>query len=358
MNENVTAAAKKESEDMDEKWMITKKGALTCYVSSFVVILSCYILFCNLLLHPWDSTYLLLLGILIMFAIGAAIASLQLTCKPLDATQLQAEELTQQIILANEQARQFECAKEQFLLNINHELRTPLTVVYGYFELLQLIFEQNGSLEYEKHATYMQNALSCCEDLCLIVNTILQNIDIDYGQTPIQSQACRVETTIREICASLDITQAERQRLCLHVVPDIMLYANVQSLHKILYQLLNNAFKYTPQGSPIIINAEPYTLAKKQICISILDVGPGIPIHEQVHIFEQFVRLPRNIAGNVRGTGLGLFICKQLVESMQGKIWVESAGIDGQGSNFCFTLPMVISPDQEASPPEDAPSYA
>lgn len=337
---------------MDEKWMATKKGTLTCYVSAIAVILCCYILCCDLTWHPWESTYPLFIGILFTFAIGAGIVALQLTREPLEQTQtrLQSEELTRQIALANEQARQFECAKEQFLTNINHELRTPLTVVHGYFELLQLILEQNGSLEYEKHATYIHNAVSCCEDLCLIVNTILQNIDINYYQTPIQSQICKVEEVIQESCALLHVTEHEQERIQMQLVPDLMVYVDVQSLHRVLYQLLNNAFKYTPEDSPIVINVEPYTSSAQQICISILDLGPGIPVDEQKHIFEEFVRLPRNVASNVRGTGLGLFICKQLVESMQGKIWVESAGIDGQGSCFRFTLPMALDSREKCAP--------
>jgi signal transduction histidine kinase len=350
MYENVMTLVKKGSEDMDEKWIISKKGVFICYVSSVAVIPSCYILFCNLMGYRWNFTSTLLLGILVLFAIGAGIVSLQLSYRSSEQTQEQSEELTRQITLANQQARQFEHAKEQFLININHELRTPLAVVSGYFELLHLIFEKNGSLEYEKHAAYMQNALSCCEDLCLIVNTILQDIDIDYCQPLLQNQTCGVEGIIKEICAMLDITPQERERLCIQVVPDLMICANVQSLHKILYQLLTNAFKYTSDCSPIIINAEPYTLSTEHICISILDSGPGIPIEEQTHIFEQFVRLQRNIASNVRGTGLGLSICKQLVESMHGKIWVESAGINGQGSCFRFTLPIVIDPNEEYTP--------
>ena len=270
--------------------------------------------------------------------------------KHLEQTQLLSEELARQVTFADIQARQFEQAKEQFLTNINHELRTPLTVVYGYFKLLQFIFEQNGSLEYEKHATYMQNALSCCEDLCLIVNTILQEVDTECCQIPIQSQLCEVERIIQEICASPVITSQQRQRLCIRARSDLIIYANCNNVHTIVYQLLNNAFKYTPEGSPILIYAEPDTLAPKHICISIKDIGPGIPLEDQTRIFERFVRLQRNVAGKVRGTGLGLSICKQLVEGMQGKIWVESAGIDGQGSNFRFTLPMALDPHKELTP--------
>jgi len=69
------------------------------------------------------------------------------------------------------------------------------------------------------------------------------------------------------------------------------------------------------------------------------DAGPGIPPEEIPLLFEKFVRLKRDLAGPTRGTGLGLYLCKQLVEAMGGSIWVESSGRIGEGSRFCFTLP-------------------
>ncbi len=75
-----------------------------------------------------------------------------------------------------------------------------------------------------------------------------------------------------------------------------------------------------------------------QVYICVQDSGPGIPASEIPILFGKFVRLKRDLVGNIRGTGLGLYICKQLVEAMEGRIWVESSGIPGQGSRFCFTL--------------------
>jgi signal transduction histidine kinase len=75
------------------------------------------------------------------------------------------------------------------------------------------------------------------------------------------------------------------------------------------------------------------------VCISVKDSGPGIPQDEIPLLFGQFVRLKRDLRGRVRGTGLGLYISKHLVEAMGGRIWVESTGIPGEGSRFCFTLP-------------------
>ena len=82
-----------------------------------------------------------------------------------------------------------------------------------------------------------------------------------------------------------------------------------------------------------------------QVCLSIQDAGPGIPPEELPLLFEKLVRLKRDLAGPTRGTGLGLYICKHLVEAMGGHIWVESSGRMGEGSRFCITLPYSTSQD-------------
>jgi len=82
--------------------------------------------------------------------------------------------------------------------------------------------------------------------------------------------------------------------------------------------------------------------SEQEVCIKVKDEGPGILPDQIPLLFGQFVRLPRDLAGSVRGSGLGLYISKSLVEAMGGRIWVESAGIPGEGSKFCFTLPGTV----------------
>jgi len=118
----------------------------------------------------------------------------------------------------------------------------------------------------------------------------------------------------------------------------------------VLRNLLSNATKYAAHDTPIIVSAALYgALVQRdhpspEICISVKDSGPGIPPENISSLFGQFVRLQRDISGKVRGTGLGLYVSKQLVEAMGGKIWVESTGVAGEGSTFRFTLPCVPHP--------------
>ena len=122
-------------------------------------------------------------------------------------------------------------------------------------------------------------------------------------------------------------------------------WANGQLLRQVLRNLLSNAFKYCPKPAAVTIHARPDRSGRTghwsapQVCLCVQDAGPGIPPEELPLLFQKFVRLQRDLSGTVQGSGLGLYISKQFVEAMQGRMWAESAGIAGQGSRFYVTLP-------------------
>jgi signal transduction histidine kinase len=117
--------------------------------------------------------------------------------------------------------------------------------------------------------------------------------------------------------------------------------ADRQFFHQILWNLLSNACKYSPPHTTVTVGAQQETGASQQesVCIWVQDAGLGIAPNEIPFLFRKFGRLKRDQAGTVPGAGLGLYICKQLVEAMGGRIWVESSGVVGEGSRFSFTLP-------------------
>jgi len=121
----------------------------------------------------------------------------------------------------------------------------------------------------------------------------------------------------------------------------------------VLRNLLSNAFKYTPPRTTVRVIATRFDPAIQcpdgisEACICVQDAGPGIPPEDIPLLFGKFVRLKRDLASSIRGTGLGLYISKQLVEAMGGSIWVESAGVAGQGSRFYFTLPVLAFDRQD-----------
>jgi len=254
---------------------------------------------------------------------------------------------------ALEQQRQLNNLKDQFLLNVSHELRTPLTEVQGYLELLK---DHSGKLEPEMQKTFVENAVRGCEELQTLIANVLDAMYFDEqtGKRTLvaQREPLQVLTVVREMLKGFE-QQLHGRTVELDIPETLKVWAGRLHMRQILYNLLSNALKYSPEESPVCIQAklwnnQPLNGVKlvRQVCICIKDVGPGIPQDEMSHLFGRFVRLERDISGPVRGSGLGLYICKQLVEGMGGTIWAESSGIPGEGSRFCFTLPAVPSTTQ------------
>ena len=183
-----------------------------------------------------------------------------------------------------------------------------------------------------------------CDDLQMLIGNVLDALQIDCGKEHLSLQACSVQQAVREVLEDTDPRWLHSHRVRLDVAEELVMLANEQYFRQILRNLLSNAFKYTPAGTEVLVSAKPYGNAfqpsesASQLCIQVKDAGPGIPPDELPDLFHQFVRLKRDISGQVRGSGLGLYISKQMVEAMGGRIWAESAGISGQGSCFCFTL--------------------
>lgn len=254
----------------------------------------------------------------------------------------QLEEQARQLEAAYQQQHYLNELKDQFLMNVNHELRTPLTAVYGYLELLQGF---GGPLDAVTQATYLTRATHGCEELLHLVGNILDTVQ---GDSPGRAPHCEdlsVATVVRDALDLVDPQKRQAYSFALEIPETLTVKADQDYLHQILLNLLSNAFKYAPSQTRVVVctmqseSTIQEIAGSSRVCICVQDAGPGIPPEEIPLLFEKFVRLKRDLGGPVRGTGLGLYISKQLVEAMGGRIWVESSGKPGEGSRFCFTLP-------------------
>ncbi len=294
------------------------------------------------------------------------------TNKQLQSMQVEVSQKNEELSKANEQlekqAVQLETAyeqqlhlnelKDQFLLNVNHELRTPLTEIHGYLDLLA---EYRGQLDEAMQNTFIDHAVHGSEELLQLVSNVLDAIRGDTFRKEARYEELSMAQMVNEVIALFEPNKQRDYDLQAHIAESVMVRADRQFLHQILVNLLSNAFKYTPHGTTITISAEPFvhmseneaqeTRPKVLVCIS--DAGPGIPSEDIPLLFGKFVRLKRDMVGSVRGTGLGLYICKQMVENMGGRIWVESTGIPGEGCRFFFTLDALPSSpaDESEAPP-------
>lgn len=251
----------------------------------------------------------------------------------------QLEEQAQQLELAYEQQNQANKLKDQFLLNVNHELRTPLTELHGYLELLQL---SQGSIDVQARERFLAHALNGSNELQRLVNTILDALRSEHARETLHSEEIGVTSIVQEVIDLFDPRKREAYGLDLRIAEGLTVYADRQYLRQILTNLLSNAFKYAPRQTPIIIGAQMVSASTDEpssVRMWIQDYGFGIPPKDVASLFDKFFRLAQHQNSSIHGTGLGLYICRQLVEAMNGQIWVESSGIVGEGSCFIFTLP-------------------
>jgi signal transduction histidine kinase len=265
------------------------------------------------------------------------------------------EEQTIQVEAAYNQQVYLNELKDDFLLNVNHELRTPLTAIYGYLDLLR---EYHGRLDPSMQLSLINQAVHGCEELQQLVSNVLDTLQGDFKEKGPTLEVFSLATVAHEVINLFEPQKRLDYQIHLDIPEDLFVLADKQYVHQMLLNLLSNAFKYSPKHTSVVLSAQMYDIStatentRSLVCISVQDAGPGIPPSEVPVLFGKFVRLKRDLVGSVRGTGLGLYICKLLVEAMGGNIWVESAGLAGQGSCFSFTLPYAV-PDmveQECQP--------
>jgi signal transduction histidine kinase len=227
--------------------------------------------------------------------------------------------------------REFDRLKDEFIAIVSHELRTPLTSVYGAAMTLE-----RHSLDEERRQALLEIISTEAARLSRLLDDILWVSRLDSGR------ARPYITRVKPLPLAEDVVDATRTHLppslslqLLHadaMPPDVA--ADPDKLRQVLVNLVENAVKYSPAGT-IEVRVDRYY---GHVRFSVRDEGPGIPPSQHERVFEKFYRLDPNMTQGVGGTGLGLYICRELVESMNGEIWVDSTV--GQGSTFSFELPI------------------
>ncbi len=221
--------------------------------------------------------------------------------------------------------------KDEFIGLVSHELRTPLTVIIG---SLETVLSKHGLLPQDEINGLLNDAFFEAESLSHILENLLELSRTQARQLQLYPEPMRIEKMAKNVVKEFK-GQSARQFI-LDFPGEIQpVEADILRVRRILYNLVQNAVKYSPAGSKIEIfgRQEPDCLV-----IGVRDHGKGISAADQARLFHSFQRLGLEPAADIKGIGLGLMVCLRLVEAHGGKIWVESA--PGKGSTFYFTLPV------------------
>jgi signal transduction histidine kinase len=249
------------------------------------------------------------------------------------AAAMENAQITIALRAAYERQKELDELKDQFIMTASHELRTPLTAVQGYIELLN---QYHAELSTETRAEFIQKAHRGCDELTLLVGNIMDASRLQIEAERISLGPVDLLSAVQHVMEIMEaVTLHEQRPVELTIAPGLLIQADEVRLRQILLNLISNALKYSPAGTPLRLQAEQQ---QEMVTISVRDYGAGIPLAEQGRLFERFTRLERDMNSPVRGAGLGLYISKRLVEAMGGRLWVESSGIAGEGSTFAFTL--------------------
>ncbi|OGE76767.1 MAG: hypothetical protein A3C85_03515 [Candidatus Doudnabacteria bacterium RIFCSPHIGHO2_02_FULL_48_21] len=232
--------------------------------------------------------------------------------------------------------KQLEKTKEDFISSAAHELRTPLTALQGYLTLLEK--EHHGVLG--KEQTYVEKLVRAAKKLHDVVEDLLSVIKLEH-RPKMEFLPFEISPIIDEVVNEWRIkAKNDNKTLFVEMHEDYLLSGNPDHTKKIISNLVGNALKYTESGAVIKISCKKSITESGPIAtICVQDNGVGIAKDYHQSIFEKFFRVPNALSIKAGGTGLGLYIVKQLVEMQKGRIWVDSEL--GIGSRFCFTLQLL-----------------
>ena len=256
---------------------------------------------------------------------------------------LLAEELGRRCALAIDNARLYHEAqsavalRDQFISIAAHELRTPLTTIRGYAQLLHVQHERDGRPERELRA--LAAMVRAVDRLSALSRDLLDVSRIRTGQFALELRPLDLAALAREVVErhadTLDGQAPSRLRIEVVAAP-LPVLCDAERLEQVLSNLIENALKYSPDGGEVVVELRREDGRAE---LSVRDHGIGVPADALERIFELFGRAPNAAENAVTGLGLGLYICRSIVEGHGGRVWVESAGV-GRGATFRVELPL------------------
>lgn len=233
--------------------------------------------------------------------------------------------------MANRQLQDLDAARFRFINTAAHELRIPVTIVNGYCTLLRDMGTDNLTSQQQE---FLAAAIESSDRLVDLINNMLDLSRFEAGKMPLNIDTRCLQEVVAGVCRELQPLLRESHLEFSVELPDsdCPVAFDREKIERVLVNLISNAVKYTPAGGRVRV---VLCIEEGEVSVSVEDTGRGIQRERIPEIFDEFAQIGPADAG--RGSGLGLSICKKIIDSHQGRIWVESA--PGQGSRFTFSLP-------------------
>ncbi len=306
-------------------------------------------------LPPWWQTwwaylsYFILLLVVIYSIVRIRTRALK---KQREELRIKVNEQTHELRIAKNAAEEANEAKSTFLSTVSHELRTPLTSIIGFTKLNKKSLEDKVIPKLDPDDQKTKKAINRISDnlkivasestrLTNLINDLLDLAKIESGKIEWKTQVIEPANLIEQVYnATAGLFEQKPQLELLKEIPDNLpdFTADKDRLVQVLINLISNAVKFTDEGHVTIGLHHQPSNTSNQLRFYVKDTGSGIPPQHLQNVFERFKQVDDNQSGKSKGTGLGLPICKEIIEHHGGKIWVESSY--GEGSTFYFTIPV------------------
>jgi two-component system, NarL family, sensor histidine kinase BarA len=243
------------------------------------------------------------------------------------------------LLVAVDRLQEVDRIKSNFLATVSHELRTPLTSVIGSTEML--LEGLAGPLGAEQR-DYLTTILAKADQLLGLITAVLDASLLESGRTPATAEAVSLDEMVSSVAAAF-APQAHKRTIAMDIVAQpLRAFGDRRQIRQILWQLVSNAVKFTPDSGRIEIEVKlgPVGPAERRrgAHVVVRDSGIGIASEQLAHIFEPFYQVDSSSTRSFGGTGLGLALAKAYVEAQGGRIWVDST--PGLGSTFTVSFPI------------------
>lgn len=234
--------------------------------------------------------------------------------------------------------RQLETVRRDFVTNVSHELRTPVAVIMANSEALLA----SGFDDPQRARHFIEGLNRNAARLSRLISDLLDIAQLESGKLKLKLEPVSVAEAVMTVLDTLEDRAAQRsQELDAEIELDLMVRADAKALDQILYNLVDNAIKYTPDGGRVLVRAallqDELNHDAHTVRIEVTDSGPGIPAEHRARVFERFYRVDQGRSRDMGGTGLGLAIVKHLSVAMSGRVGVRAN--EGTGSVFWVRLP-------------------